>query len=106
MLRLPKKIRVVSTWYKIKREGLAKDKWGRCDFDSSVIELAKRFPNEPMKARTVHHEITHAILHDYDIGLTPEQEEKVCLAMENGHSALAKDHQDLFLSMVKAMGKK
>ncbi len=105
MLRLPKKIRVVSTWYKIAHDGLTKNKWGDADVDNGVIRLAKRFPSDELKAKTFIHEWWHCIQHEYDIDMPYDLEEKVALALENGFSALSKDHHDLLIKVMEAMGK-
>ena len=102
MFSLKRTLRIVASIYKcskrksMKADGLSSGKRLTITINSSL--------SEEKQASTLFHEITHMIFEEHNIQLTDQQEEAVILAFESGWCAFAKDEQEQFINIVKAMG--
>lgn len=103
-MNIPKKLRIVSTMWEVKEVSGDTDYLGQSDFDKRLIHIKEKM-NPEQTARTIFHEVCHGILDEYGARLNKDIEEKVVRAIENGFAAFAKDHQKLFIEIIKEMGK-
>lgn len=101
MAELPDKVRIVSSFYKIKKIRLKDDFGGFCSIKQEIT-IDAGLP-KPKESRVLYHELVHTILHEYGVELTEEEEEQVALAIEGGMVALAKDHSSLLINIIKDM---
>ena len=102
MFSLKRTLRIVASVYKCSRSKRMKN----CGISSSEHLTIKINSSqiEEKQASTLLHEIIHMILEEHNINLPSDKEEAVIIATESGLCAFAKDEQEQFINIVKAMG--
>ena len=104
-MKLPKKIRVGGSIYDIQRKPSIQDRseFGSTDVVRNIITIDEGLTRQ-QECLTFLHEVCHAIAYEFNAGVKINQEEAMVRAMECGLSSFAKDHQKLFIDMIKEMG--
>ena len=100
---IPPRIRIGPSIYTVTVEK-RDDDLGKCDYDETWIKVSSALKGDKL-ASTLLHEMLHCILHEWHINLSHKVEESVVLAVESGLCGFAKDHQKLFIEMIKEMGR-
>jgi len=107
-MKLPKRIKICSVWYKVLRSDMKKN-WGKCDLDIFTITFAKKFPSEYLFARTVIHEISHVISREFNLNFDAAScikistDEDVADANERGWASLMQDNPELCHRLVDVL---
>lgn len=104
-MKIPPKLRIVSSNYKVEIVNGDVEYHGQCNHDTKIIHISRKVQGDELGG-TYFHEIAHAILDQFGVRLKPEMEEKVVWALEHGFKGFAKDHQKEFIEIVKLMGDK
>lgn len=102
MFQVPASIRIVAFPYECVTVHEDVPYEGKSHGTDGYIRIVESLTNQK-KASTLLHEIMHCILHEYNVVLAEEDEERVILALESGFVCLATDEQSLYQKMVKAM---
>ena len=102
MFKLKRTLRIVASVYKCKK--LKRMKYCGISSSEKLIININGTQTDEKQASTLLHEILHMILGEHNSKLTDSQEEQVIMAVESGLCAFAKDEQEQFINIVKAMG--
>lgn len=76
------------------------EEFGRCEIDTGKIVMRKGLsPNQ--RAKTLFHEILHAVVYEYAVSTNEIQEEEIVRKMESGLCAFMMDNPKVFDTLVK-----
>lgn len=76
------------------------EEFGRCEIDTSKIVIRKGLCGN-QKAKTLFHEVLHAIVYEYAVPVSELQEEDMIRKLESGVCAFIIDNPKVFDAMVK-----
>lgn len=92
------KLKVGSSIYELIEADV--EEFGRCEIDTSRIVVRKGLCGN-QKAKTLFHEVLHAIVYEYAVPVNEVQEEELIRKLESGVCAFIMDNPKLFDTMVK-----
>lgn len=92
------KIKVGSSIFEVSEADV--EEFGRCEIDTSRIVIRKGLGGN-QRAKTLFHEVLHAIIYEYAVPVTELQEEEIIRKMESGVCAFILDNPKVFDTLVK-----
>lgn len=98
---IPAKIRIGSASYKVKftDEELTLNNAecnGVIDFNTHTIKITNKDLDKHGQEETFLHEVTHGILHEMNVELDEQVEERICTVMAKGLHQIIKDNKTAF----------
>ena len=76
------------------------EEFGRCEIDTSKIVIRSGLGGN-QKAKTLFHEVLHAIVYEYAVPVNEVQEEELIRKLESGICGFIIDNPKLFDALVK-----